>query len=307
MWRRSLVLACAVLVPLAFAVPQAGAATFANTTPITIPAGAPDTTDGPASPYPSALSVSGIPGAIADVNVTLNGLSHTCMSDLRFLLVGPGGQRTILLSTAGTYSGCEPDIVNGVITLDDEAAASYPCNAAPSGTFKPTAEPATPDMDCTGPDEPLAPPAPPDPHPVALSALDGSSPNGVWNLFVYDMFGGDIGTLTAWSLDLNAGACAGKVPASGALVGTAGTDNLVGTPGPDVMIGNGGKDNIKGLGGNDVICGGPGNDKAFGGPGKDLVRGEAGKDKLRGQGGKDTCVGGKGDDAAKACEKQKSI
>jgi Ca2+-binding RTX toxin-like protein len=300
MLRRALLVAAVLVVPLAFGAPQAAAATFASSTPITIP------DSGAATPYPSTINVPGIPGNVADVNVTLNGFTHACMSDVRFLLVGPGGQNSILLSTAGGY--CSPPIVNGVITLDDEAATSYPCDASPSGTFKPTAEPIS-GSDCvpaSGNDFPS--PAPGPPYPVTLSAFDGHPASGAWNLFVFDQYAGDMGSLSSWSLDLlPAASCAGKGASAGALVGTAGNDTLTGTPGPDVILGLGGNDTIHGLGGNDVICGGAGNDKLFGGPGKDLLRGEAGRDKLKGQGGKDTCVGGSKPDTAKSCEKQKSI
>jgi subtilisin-like proprotein convertase family protein len=305
MWRRTVVLACALLAPLAIAVPLAGAATFTNTTPISIPAGAPAATDGPAGPYPSTITVPDVPGAVSDVNVTLTGLTHTCPSDLRILLAGPGGQKSLLLDTAGGY--CDPPITNGTITLDDQAPTGYPCDASPSGTFKPTSAPLTPANHCLAEDNPFPAPAPGAPYPVALSSFNGASASGAWSLFVFDQFSGDSGSLSNWSLDLTAGTCAGKTAASGAQVGTSANDNLVGTPGPDVLIGNGGNDTINGLGGNDVICGGPGNDKMSGGPGKDLLRGEAGRDKLKGQGGKDTCVGGKGKDTAKACEKDKSI
>jgi subtilisin-like proprotein convertase family protein len=307
MWRRSLLFACAVLVPLVIAVPQAGAATFANTAPITIPNGAPDVSTGPASPYPSAISVAGVPANVADVDVTLNGLSHTCISDLRFLLVGPGSQNSILLDTAGGY--CDDPVENAVITLDDEAPSAYPCNTSPSGTFRPTAAPETPSGDCEPDDIPFPAPAPGGPYPVALSAFDGAPASGTWSLFAFDQYSGDSGVLSGgWSLDvLPAASCAGQAVTSRTLVGTDGPDNLVGTPGPDVMVGFGGSDTISGLGANDVVCGGPGKDKLFGGPGRDLLRGEAGKDKLKGQGGKDTCVGGKGKDTAKACEKDKSI
>ena len=305
MWRHGSVLAGAVLVSLAIAVSPAGAATFANTSPLSIPIGAPAETTGPANPYPSTISVLGVTGNVSDVNVTLTGFTHTCMSDVRFLLVGPGGQNSILLSTAGGY--CDDPVQNATITLDDEAATTYPCNTSPSGTFKPTAEPTTPTGDCAPGGTTFPSPAPAAPYPVALSSFDGQPAAGTWSLFVFDQFGGDSGSLSNWSLDLTAGTCAGKVPTGAAQVGTGGPDTLVGTPGPDVLIGNGGNDTLQGLGGNDVICGGPGKDKLFGGPGKDLLRGEAGKDKLKGQGGKDTCVGGKGKDTAKACEKDKSI
>lgn len=284
----------------------AQAATFSSTGGIAFPSG-PESTDdqGPGNPYPSVISTVGVPGTVADVNVTLSGLSHTCMSDLRFLLVGPGGQSSLLLDTAGGY--CDPEITNGVITLDDQAPSGYPCNASPSGAFKPTSAPVTPDGDCVEDDNNFPAPAPSAPYPVALSTFNGAPAEGTWSLYAFDQYSGDTGILSSWSLDLTAGTCAGQSPASAAQVGTGGPDTLVGTPGPDVLIGNGGADVIRGLGGNDVICGGPGKDKLFGGPGKDLLRGEAGKDKLKGQGGKDTCVGGKGKDTAKACEKDKSI
>src|SRR6185369_5639720 len=280
---------------------QAVASTYTNPTSITIPDQGAANDKGAANPYPGLLGVTdSLPGPIADVNVTLNGLSHTCMSDLRFLLVSPGGQNTILLSTTGAFTSCDPDIVGGVITLDDEAPTSYPCNAAPSGTFKPTAEPGAP---CTGPTVAFSPPAPPEPYPVALTALDGGTPNGNWSLFIFDQFNGDRGILNQWSLDiLPTVSCAGRPATVGKNVGTLANDVITGTPGPDVLIGLGGNDTINGLGGKDVICGGVGNDKLFGGPGKDILRGEAGSDRLNGQGGKDTCVGGPKADKAKACE-----
>jgi subtilisin-like proprotein convertase family protein len=311
MWRRNLLFACALLVPVAVAVPQAGAATFTNTTPITIPSGAPAETQGAANPYPSSIAVSGIPGSVADVNLTLTGLTHTCGSDVDILLVGPTGQKSIVLSDAAVYVPCAESPLPPVnVTIDDEAGATYPCNQQVSGTFKPTENAFTgpPEDLCLENDDPFVAPAPAAPYPAALSSFDAGPANGAWNLFVFDHASGDVGTIGGgWSLDLTAGSCAGKAASSGAQVGTGGSDNLVGTPGPDVLIGNGGNDTIKGLGGNDVICGGPGKDKLFGGPGKDQLRGEAGKDQLKGQGGKDTCLGGKGDDAAKACEKEKSI
>jgi Ca2+-binding RTX toxin-like protein len=283
---------------------SASAATYSNPGAITIPATG---TDGPASPYPSAINVAGLSGPVNDVNVTIRSFSHTCMSDVDFLLVGPGGANTLLLSRAGGDAGCSPDAVGITITLDDEAATTYPCNQSISGTFRPTDAP--PGSSCTPDDEPFPAPAPAPPYPVALSSLDGGAPNGTWNLFVNDVFSGDIGSVTGgWSLDLLPSvSCAQKPATLAANVGTAGDDLLTGTPGPDIMLGLGGNDRILGLAGNDVICGGLGNDKLLAGPGKDFLRGEGGRDKLKGQGGKDNCIGGGKPDTAKSCEKQKSI
>src|SRR5215213_2720236 len=118
MLRRVFVVAALCAVPLVLVAQQAGASTFSGGALLTIPGGAPAQTAGPASAYPSTINVAEIPGSVADVNVTLDRLTHTCMSDLRILLVGPGGQNTLVLDTAGGY--CDPPIVNGVITLDDQ-------------------------------------------------------------------------------------------------------------------------------------------------------------------------------------------
>ena len=302
MLRRIVAVGLVSVVSLAMA-QAAGASTFQNTTPTTL------NLLGPATPYPSTIPVAGVPGTVTDVNVTLTGLSHTCMSDLRFLLVSPSGASTILLSNAGAYDSCAPDIAGGTVTLDDEAAGPYPCNATPSGSFKPTAEPgSTPPGNCDDPPEPFPSPAPAAPYPVSLAALDGGVVAGTWSLFIHDGYNGDSGSLSGWSLDVLPSASCAKKPATlGTNVGTAGNDVLTGTPGRDVMLGLGGNDRISGLGGADVICGGAGNDKMFGGPGQDLLRGEAGRDGLKGQGGKDTCAGGGKPDTAKSCEKEKSI
>jgi subtilisin-like proprotein convertase family protein len=300
-WGIALLVLCAAVL----AAPAAQASTFSSSAPVNIPDA------GSATPYPSLIPSAGLGAPVADVNVTLNGLSHTCFDDLEVLLIGPNDRRTILLSDAGTYPGlgCGPPAPPpATITFDDEAPSIYPCGSAPSGTFKPTA--ASPEIgSCHEENVDLVPPAPPGPYPAALSEFDGGGSDGAWGLFVYDDSGGDSGTIAGgWSLDiLPAVSCAGRAATVAAHVGTAGDDVLTGTPGPDVLIGLGGNDTINGLGGNDVVCGGAGNDKLFGGPGKDLLRGEAGRDKLKGQGGKDTCVGGASRDAAKTCEKLKSV
>ena len=79
-----------------FAVPAtATAATFSNSTPITVPAGAPGTSSGPAAPYPSTIAVTGL-GTVLKVRVILTGITHTLPSEIEVLLVGPTGLKTIL-------------------------------------------------------------------------------------------------------------------------------------------------------------------------------------------------------------------
>jgi subtilisin-like proprotein convertase family protein len=183
--------------------PAAGATvlTPSNPAPISIPSG-PASDPGAASPYPSTITVSGAAGPVRDVDATIRSFSHTCPTDVDILLVGPGGQNTILLSDAGGSSSCI-DASDVTFTLDDEAATTYPCEANPSGSFKPTNDPAacipfvTPDA--------FPPPAPAGPYPVTLTVFDGTDPNGTWSLFVFDGAGGDSGTIAGgWSLAIDA-------------------------------------------------------------------------------------------------------
>ncbi len=144
-----------------------------------------------AAPYPSTLGVSGVSGTVTDANVTLNGFSHTYPDDVDALLVGPTGTTTILMSDVGGGT----DAVNLSITLDDEAASLLP-DAGPlvSGSFKPT------NLEV---DEPFPSPAPAGPYGAALTAFDGTNPNGTWSLYVVDDANQDSGSITGgWTLTL---------------------------------------------------------------------------------------------------------
>ena len=69
-------------------------------------------TRGEATPYPSAVSVSGL-GSVSDVDVTLNGFSHTDPSDVKVELMGPSGSSVPVMS----HRGGSADISNINITL----------------------------------------------------------------------------------------------------------------------------------------------------------------------------------------------
>jgi subtilisin-like proprotein convertase family protein len=198
--------AIAVIVAIgasALALPTAASAatvTFENPTRIDVPP--PPGTDGPASPYPSSIHVEGFSGPVEDVDATIRDFSHEYPSDVDILLVGPGGQNTLLLGDSG---GEEPASAFGAtITFDDEAATNYPCptdpgSVSPSGTFKPT------DDACHVEAEPFPPPAPSGPYPLSLSVFDGTDPNGDWHLYVFDDDTSDVGQLVnGWSLTITA-------------------------------------------------------------------------------------------------------
>src|SRR5690348_2773087 len=113
-----------------------------NTTQITIPGSG---SSGNGSLYPSTINVAGLTGAISKATVTLNGFAHQCSIDVDVLLVGPGGQSSILTSDAGDCAN-EATLRPGVnLTFDDAAANTMPCldngsNPARlgAGTYKPT-------------------------------------------------------------------------------------------------------------------------------------------------------------------------
>src|SRR4051794_18146735 len=54
-----------------------------------------------ASQQESDIPVSGIVGNIQKVTATVNGFAHACPIDVDILLVGPGGQKSLLMSDAG--------------------------------------------------------------------------------------------------------------------------------------------------------------------------------------------------------------
>ena len=153
--------------------------------PISLPAGAPGTSSGPAGPYPATLNLAGLTGTITSLSVRLNGLTHTFPSDLDMLLVAPGGQRSMFMSDVGGSAG----VSNLTLTFQDGAPA--PPAALVAGTYAPTDLP---------PADTMAAPAPAGPYTSALSAFNGTNPNGTWSLYIVDDSGADSGSLTSFTL-----------------------------------------------------------------------------------------------------------
>jgi subtilisin-like proprotein convertase family protein len=144
---------------------------------------------GPATPYPSTVTVADLPGTIQKVTVTLTGLTHTHTNDLDVLLVGPSGASTVLVSDAGGADG----VTNVTLTFDDASPTSLGTWTIVSGTFKPTNY---------GAGDVMPLPAPAGPHGATLAAFAGTNPNGVWSLYVVDDAAGDAGTIDGWSLTI---------------------------------------------------------------------------------------------------------
>jgi subtilisin-like proprotein convertase family protein len=174
---------------------SATAGTHSNPATIAIPDNA------AAQPYPSTIAVSGETGTVTDVNVTVTGLAHTWPDDVGLLLVGPGGQKVLLMTDVGDQG----DVQGVSLTFDDEAAGPPPDNPGTlaSGTYRPGLDGTVAANDCEAPAQ-FPAPAPGPPYATALSAFDGSAPNGTWSLYVFDDCGSDVGQFSGgWSLTIS--------------------------------------------------------------------------------------------------------
>jgi subtilisin-like proprotein convertase family protein len=190
------------------------ATTFSNSTAIV----GGDTGKNRATPYASTIAVSGVTGAITDVNVTLTNVNHAFPDDIDILLVGPTGKRIILMSDTG---GSNP--LTGVnITFDDAAATGLPdATLIASGSYKPTnfgvADPfpdVLPSGQVAGAEAYPSGVSPgvTNAGPCTLaSTFNGTDANGTWSLYVVDDAGGQTGNIMGgWSLDITGGGAFNK-------------------------------------------------------------------------------------------------
>lgn len=160
-------------------------ASVANTMALSIP------DLGQASFYPSTITVPEGAGRVQAIAVTLNGFSHPLPEDVDVLLVGPDGQRAVLLmSDAGGAPAA------GVsLTFRDDAEGAVPTGFVTSGTYLPT----------NNGDGDAFPGAPAGPYGSALETFVGGPASGTWKLFIVDDHAGSSGALSGgWTLHLGA-------------------------------------------------------------------------------------------------------
>jgi subtilisin-like proprotein convertase family protein len=144
-------------------------------------------TSGTAIPYPASRTISGHTGVISDLNVIIDGISHERPDDLDLLLVGPQGEKVVLMSDAcGSF---------GVSSFgwewNDEAAAPMPDGDTTNVCSTRSHRPAN-----YGSGDFWPAPAPAGPYAATLSAFDFTNPNGEWRLFVQDDAAGATGFFT---------------------------------------------------------------------------------------------------------------
>jgi len=171
--------------------------TFTNAASISIP------NSGQATPYPSNITVSGLPTSTSKVTVSINNMSHTFPDDVDMMLVAPNGNRFVFMSDV---CGNAP-IANLNFVFDDASATLIPdAGTCTSTTYRPsnvgTADPFPAPQSTSVAAENAAPAG----TATFASRFNGSNPNGTWSLYVVDDTTGDAGTIAGgWSITITAG------------------------------------------------------------------------------------------------------
>lgn len=151
----------------------AGAITFQNTNAIILPAAGPALPPYPGSPYPSSIGVSNLSGEITRVTVNLVQFTHSYPDAVDIMLVGPAGQKVLLMSDAGG-----DNVVSGlVLNFSDSSTVFLPDSGRiVSGSYRPSNfEPAAADT--------FPPPVPSGTLGSLLAVFNGTNPNGLWRLY----------------------------------------------------------------------------------------------------------------------------
>jgi subtilisin-like proprotein convertase family protein len=169
--------------------------TVSNSTPLTIPV------SGASTPYGTSINVSGL-SRTKKLKLELTGLSHTFPGDLDVLLVGPAGQKFIVMSDAVSSFATQS---NANVVLKDDAASLLPATGPSdmNGGWKPTDYNTTPAdaFPAPAPSAPYLSPAPTGTNTfTSVFGTNGAEMNGTWTLYVFDDAGGDGGSMAGWKL-----------------------------------------------------------------------------------------------------------
>lgn len=140
-----------------------------------------------ASPYPATITASGVQ-IVNNLHVRLSSFAHPFPDDVDVLLVGPGGQRVLLVSDAGASASANATL----IFHDQWGPVSDPIA---TGAYRPT------NVD-DGSLDIFPAPAPPGPFGSALSVFRGLDANGTWSLYVVDDDAEGAGTIASWQLEI---------------------------------------------------------------------------------------------------------
>jgi len=190
---------------------------FCNTGAITLPSSGDVAQPVPASPYASEVFVSGLPGIVQQVTVSLKGINSPALMEEGFMLVGPNGKALDFLSYAGGSTA-----ISGVnLTIADGSGSISQDSPVASGTYEPTSNVSLGTTYCTQSsltanntcNNVLVSEAAPNTFVSATNLgtgtlenqFGGSTPNGTWQLFAVNR-GGTAGQQTqltgGWCVNL---------------------------------------------------------------------------------------------------------
>jgi subtilisin-like proprotein convertase family protein len=188
---------------------------FSTDQQITIP-----TIVGNASPYPSTINVTGI-GIIDKLTISLIGLTHSHPADLMLAVVSPAGKSVYVMSQCGVGA----PVVTVDLTFDDDASMFAPVSSAlqANAVYKPTYVSFDPQTQFGDP--------PPLPRRTAFSDLIGDSADGVWSLYITDVYKLDGGSLQGWSINFPVPQCSSRGMYNGGF-----EDYIAGPPPTTVLV-----------------------------------------------------------------------
>lgn len=143
-----------------------------------------------ASPYPSVQYIESAITSLASVTVEIEGLTHSNPDDIHIVLISPSGTKVKLMQNCGgTVSISDVDLV-----FDQAAGSNLPdATEIVAGTYKPSQFGGAPTMPA---------PIPAGAENASLAALIGEDPNGSWSLWVADDSSADVGSISAWRLNI---------------------------------------------------------------------------------------------------------
>jgi len=194
---------------------NSGVISYCNPGTITIPSLSNPSDEGQASPNPSNIFVTGAPGTIKHVTISLNGVQLSTPYYLTSLLVGPLQTTADSLDFFSDVGGSTPMTLPVNVTLDDTAASSLGTGsvgaALETGSFKPTSgNLSKTDTFFASPEAVpfYTPPAGPYDYaePAGSSTLagtfDSQNPNGIWSLYLnQDNFAAN-SSISSWCVNL---------------------------------------------------------------------------------------------------------
>lgn len=153
---------------------------------------------------PNALDITSFNSITVDVSV-----QHTWVGDVTLTLQSPNGTQVQLMRRPGASGAGNPgDWQVGAHTFVTSGGGTIPTtntttNMAP-GSWNRTSNPTSTQLV-------------PAPNPNTYANFIGGNVNGTWTLFGTDSAGGDVGTISGWSIDVNFNSI--PEPSSAALLG----------------------------------------------------------------------------------------